>query len=60
MKSTNLASEVAYVFIRDIMRLHGVTKKIVSERDAKFMSKFRKELFAGLGREFDFNTAYHS
>ena len=29
VKSTNLASEVAQVFIRDILRLHGVPKNIV-------------------------------
>ena len=40
VKSMNLASEVAEVFIREIVRLHGVMKKIVSDRDAKFNSKF--------------------
>ena len=59
VKTTYLASEVAQVFIREIVRLHGVPKKIVSDRDAKFTSKFWKELFAGLGIEFTFSTTYH-
>ena len=40
VKSTYLASEVAHVFIRDIVRLHGVPKKIVSDRDVKLTSRF--------------------
>jgi transposase InsO family protein len=59
VKSTYSASEVAQVFIREIVRLHGVPKKIVSDRDAKFTSKFWKELFAGLGTELAFSTTYH-
>ena len=41
------------------MRLRGVPRKIVSDRDAKFTSKFWKELFAGLRTELAFNTTYH-
>jgi len=59
VKSTYLVSDVAHVFIRDIVRLHGVPRKIVSDRDAKFTSKFWKELFAGLGTELAFNTTYY-
>ena len=40
MNSTFLASDVAHVFIQDVVRLHGVPKNIVSDRDAKFTSKF--------------------
>lgn len=40
MKSTNSNSEVAQVFITDILRLHGVPKNIISDRDAKFTSRF--------------------
>ena len=40
VKSTFLASDVAQVFIRDVVRLHGVLKNIVLDRDAKFTSKF--------------------
>jgi len=42
-----------------VVRLHGVLKKIVGNRDAKFTSKFWKELFAGLGTELAFSTTYH-
>ena len=49
VKSTNLASEVADNFIREILRLHGVAKNIISDKDVKFTSKIWKELFVGLG-----------
>ena len=41
------------------MRLHGVPKAIASNRDAKFTSKFLKDLFAILGTELAFSTTYH-
>lgn len=47
------------MFIREIVRLHGVPKKIVSDRDENFTSKFWKELFTSLDIEFAFNTTYH-
>eukprot|EP00253_Pinus_taeda_P032560 PITA_32560 len=40
VKSTYLANDVVEVFIRDVVRLHGVLKKIVSDRDGKFTSRF--------------------
>ena len=59
LKSTYSSSGVAQVFIKDVVRLHGVPKKIVSDRDAKFTSRFWNELFIGLGIELAFNTTYH-
>jgi len=59
LKSTFSNSDVAHVFIIDVVRLDGVPKKIMLERDAKFTSKFCKELFAGLGTKLAFSTTYH-
>ena len=41
------------------MRLHGVSKTIVSDRDVKFLSYFWKTLCAKLGIKLLFSTAYH-
>jgi len=59
VKSTNSYSEVAQVFIREIVRLHGIIQNIISDRDAKFTSRFWKEFLAGLGKELAFSTTYH-
>ena len=59
MKSTYSTSDVAQVFIIDVVRLHGVTRNIMSYMDVKFTSKFLKELFTSLGTKLTFNTTYH-
>lgn len=59
VKSTFSVSYVARVFIKDVVRLHGVIKKIVLDRDVKFTSRFWKWLFAGLVTKFAFSTTSH-
>lgn len=39
--------------------MHGIPKKIISDRDGKFTLKFWKVLFVGFGRELVFSTMYH-
>lgn len=58
VKYENLASEIAHIFIREIVRLHGVPNNTILDRDVKFTSRFWKELFAGLGTKLAFSTAY--
>ena len=38
------AKEVAWLFLKEIGQLHGVPESIMSNRDAKFTSRFWKEL----------------
>jgi len=59
MKYTYSANDVSQVFIKDIVRFHGVPRNIVSDKDIKFTSKFWKELFASFGIEFPFSTTYN-
>jgi len=59
VKSTNSTSEVAQIFIKEIVRMHGVPKKIILNIYAKFTSKFKKELIIGLGTKLAFSTTYH-
>ena len=39
IRSTSIAGDLAPIYMREIVRLHGVPHTIVSDRDAKFVSK---------------------
>ena len=56
---TDDASHVATLFFREIVRLHGLPKRIVSDRDVKFTSYLWKTLMAKLGIKLKFSTASH-
>jgi hypothetical protein len=57
-KSDN-ASHVADLFFIEIVHLHGVPNTIVSDRDAKFLSHFRRTLWFKLGIKLLFSTTCH-
>jgi hypothetical protein len=48
------ASRVASLFFAKVVRLHGLLKTIVSDRDVKFTSYFLKALWAKVGVELQF------
>ena len=56
---TDDASHVVDMLFREVMRLHGMPRKIVSNKDAKFFSYFRKTLWYKLGTKFLFSTTCH-
>ena len=49
VNSTYKAIKIAYIFMKEIFRLHGVPNIVISNRNAKFMGNFFKDLFKGLG-----------
>ena len=53
------ASKVAKLFLDEIVRIHGLPKTIVSDRDVRFTSYFWKTLWHMLGTKLKFSTAYH-
>ena len=59
VKKTFSAIDIARVFIKEIVRLHGFPRRIISDRDAKFTSKFWKALFESVGIELNISTTYH-
>jgi hypothetical protein len=59
VKSTCKAIDIDNIFMKEIFRLHGMPKEIVSDRDTKFTSNFWKSLMAGLETKLLFSIAYH-
>jgi hypothetical protein len=59
VKLTCKAIEIANVFMKEIFRLHGMPKEIMSDRDTKFTSNFWKSLMVGLETKLLFITTYH-
>ena len=53
------ASELAYLFLKEIVRLHVLPESIVSDRDAKFTSSFWKKLHRLLGTKLLMSTSFH-
>ena len=49
----------AELYIKEIVRLHGVPLSIVSDRDPRFTSTFWKSLQMALGTKLVFSTAFH-
>ena len=51
--------KLAQLYIREIVRLHGIPTSIVSDRDPRFVSRFWKSLHQALGTRLHFSTAFH-
>jgi hypothetical protein len=47
VKLTCKAIYIANIFMKEIFRLHGMPREIVSNKDTKFTSRFWKSLMAG-------------
>ncbi|OMO57530.1 reverse transcriptase [Corchorus capsularis] len=56
---TDDAINVANLFFKEIVRLHGMPRTIVSDRDAKFLSDFWRTLWAKLGTKLLFSATCH-
>jgi hypothetical protein len=59
LKTTHRAADVADIFLKEVARLHGIPKTIVSDRDPKFTSNFWRGLFKGFRTNLNFSTTYH-
>jgi hypothetical protein len=52
-------TELAWFYIRDIVRLHGMPESIVSDRNSKFTAKFWRELHRAMGTKLLMSTSFH-
>jgi hypothetical protein len=58
-QKTSNATHIKNLFFKEIMRLHGLLKSIVSDRDTKFIGHFWRTLWKKLGTNLMFIFAYH-
>jgi hypothetical protein len=53
------ATELSWIYLREIVRLHGLADSIVSDRDSKFTSRWWRELHRLLGAKLLMSTSFH-
>lgn len=53
------ATELSYIYLKEIVRLHGLPESIVSDRDSKFTSRWWRELHRLLGAKLLMSTSFH-
>jgi hypothetical protein len=59
IKITDTIDVLSKLYLKEIVRLHGVPVSIVSDRDARFTSKFWDSLQKAMETNLDMSTAFH-
>ena len=50
---------MAKLYFKEVVKLHGIRRSIVSDRDFKFLSRFWKTIFKLVGTKLLFSTSHH-
>jgi transposase InsO family protein len=59
VRDTYDVTDVAHVFISELICLHGLPKKIISDRDSQFTSRIWTSLQSSLRTQLNLSTTYH-
>eukprot|EP00253_Pinus_taeda_P011774 PITA_11774 len=59
VRDTYDVTDVVRVFVNEVIRLHGLPTKIISDRDSRFTSRFWTSFQSALGTQLNLSTAYH-
>ena len=60
MRTDYLLDKLQELYIKEIVRLHGILISIILDRDLRFTSRFWGKLQEALGTRLNFSTAFHS
>ena len=58
-KKNSAHKDISHVFMKGAFLYHSLPWKIISDRDSKFSSSFRKTIFEARGTQLSFSIAYH-
>jgi hypothetical protein len=58
-QKTSDATHVANLFFKEVVRLHGLPRSIVSDRDTKFIGHLWRTLWKNLGIDLSFSSSFH-
>ena len=59
VETTTNTMDLAHLYVQEVVRLHGVAKSVVSDRDPRFTSKFWSEVNHILRTRLLMSTAFH-
>jgi hypothetical protein len=58
-QNTSDATHVVNLFFKEVVRLHDLPRRIVSDRDTEFIGHFWRTLWKKLGTDLSFISTYH-
>ena len=59
VNSTYKEVKIVDIFLKEIYRLHGIPKEIISDQYVNFIGNFWRYLFSRLETQLNFSTTYH-